>query len=271
MYKQPGRNDKCPCMSGKKYKNCCINQTERDKWLKENLNAQYIDSIYIMNDLVLNSKKLARYFQDKLPLIQKPIIWLCNPNLNANMRSINIEDMYGIIIKKVPVASKDYFDIAHEIGHLVLGEQGYPFSRVIDGDQRKVYLGSILTNTIIDPIINKEVVKYGFSFDEYMNKALEIQIPILQGYPQEFMLHTFDRHFVKCLLIEKILEWDLFKENRINPFEELCKQKYPNIYSETLSTISYIREIGIDTQEKVRNILNKILLDNSMNNIIQII
>jgi uncharacterized protein len=26
MNKKPGRNDPCPCGSGKKYKNCCINE-----------------------------------------------------------------------------------------------------------------------------------------------------------------------------------------------------------------------------------------------------
>ena len=31
MRDEPGRNDPCPCGSGKKFKKCCINKTE-DEW-----------------------------------------------------------------------------------------------------------------------------------------------------------------------------------------------------------------------------------------------
>lgn len=35
--KLPGRNDKCPCGSGKKYKNCCM---EIDKKIIKNINKE---------------------------------------------------------------------------------------------------------------------------------------------------------------------------------------------------------------------------------------
>lgn len=38
-YKKIGRNDKCPCGSGKKYKNCCMNTNEYEG-LKEIKNAK---------------------------------------------------------------------------------------------------------------------------------------------------------------------------------------------------------------------------------------
>lgn len=266
-----GRNDLCPCMSGKKYKKCCISERERDKFLKEQLNSQYIDGKYILEDLLGKSSILNKYIIEKFKKIHKPIIWLLNPELNANMRSISFGDAHGIIVKEVPIKQEDYFDVAHEIGHIILGELGYPMSNVKDGDTRKTYLSTILTNTVIDPIINKELKKYGFDFNSYMDKGIKIQVPILEDNPKEENLHIYDKHFLKCLVIEKILEWDLFDEQRDNPFEIICKDKYPTIYKEALKEIEYIRNLGTDTPEKVRIILSKILKDNMMENTIEII
>lgn len=225
----------------------------------------------MINDLISNSEILDRYFQDKLLLINKPIIWLLNPKLDANMRSIDLKDMYAIIVKEVPVKEKDYFDIAHEIGHLIFGEQGYPMTRPKDNDPNKRFLGTILTNTVMDPKINSNLISYGFNFIEYLNKNISGQIPTLQNYPNEYMLNLFDKHFIKCLLIEKILEWDMLEEDIINPFECICKEKYPNIYLETLEETKFVREIGIDTPEKVRIIIKRILDNNQMSGFIEVI
>ena len=33
-----GRNDPCPCGSGKKFKNCCYDKAKKKKWLGETTN-----------------------------------------------------------------------------------------------------------------------------------------------------------------------------------------------------------------------------------------
>lgn len=266
-----GVNDLCPCMSGKKYKKCCMRNHEFVDVFEKQIGAKYIDSNFMFNSLANNSPLLQKYFLDKLPSIHGKIYWGLNPNLNSNMRSMSSENEYIIIIKQIPIKEDDYFDVAHEIGHIIFGEQGYPSGRVKDGDLQKTYLCTILLNTIMDVKVNEEVVKYGFDFKEYMNKAISIQIPVVKKYPNELQLHLFDRHFLKCLLIEKILEWKFFFDNTINPFVELYKIKYPNIYNETLEDIKYINELGINTPDKVRNILNKLLEENHMSQYIEII
>ena len=35
-YKKIGRNDKCPCGSGKKYKNCCLESGKYEKYIVKN-------------------------------------------------------------------------------------------------------------------------------------------------------------------------------------------------------------------------------------------
>lgn len=214
---------------------------------------------------------MYRYLVENLTKLKEPVIWLHNPRLDANMRSLYIEGYHIVIIKNMPICENDYFDIAHEIGHLLLGELGYPRSNIVDGDKNKTYLGTSLTNTILDPKINKEVIKYGFDFIAYINKSIDIQIPIIQRYPEENMLHKYDKHFLKCLLIEKILEWDIFEDGINNPFEDLYKIKYPSIYKQTVREISFIREVGVDTPEKAKVILERILKNNEMDDVIKVI
>lgn len=266
-----GRNDDCPCMSGKKYKKCCMNNLEMINFFKKELNAQYIDGQYMIKNLLNGSDLLRNYLNDTLPSLKKPIIWLCNPQLNSNMRSIGFEETHGIIVKKVPINYEDYIDIAHEIGHLLLSEQNFPSSSPVDNDFNKMYLCTILNNTVLDPLINAKIKNYGFDFEGYMNKGIKIQIPIIKGYPVESILHKYDKHFLKCLLIEKVLEWRLLDKNINNPFIDEYKNKYPNIYEEAMDTIKYIDSIGYDNPDKVRLILNKILKDNMMENTIEII
>ena len=38
VYKKVGRNDACPCQSGKKYKNCCLTKIQKKLWEQENYN-----------------------------------------------------------------------------------------------------------------------------------------------------------------------------------------------------------------------------------------
>lgn len=266
-----GRNDYCPCRSGKKYKNCCINQVDRDKFLKDTLNAQYIDFNYMIGELMSSSQLLYEYLCDNLRWIRKPIMWLHNPDLKGNMRSLQLgDDTYAILLKEIPVNKNDYFDLAHEIGHLVLSESGYPSCSIIGNDSKKGYLASVLNNVILDPIINRQLKQYGFDFRAHIEKSIKIQVPVVKSYQEEEKLHKYDRHFLKCLLIQKILDWNLLDDDIENPFEEIYKQKYPTIYNEALEIIQYIKSLEWNTPQIASEILNKIIKDNDMTDTIQI-
>lgn len=266
-----GRNDKCPCMSGKKYKNCCAKEKERDRFLLDNLNSTYIDLEYVINTLEIDGA-LYKFLKYNLLKLKNGLMVVVNPQLDAGMRSVSLEDSLNIImVKKVPIRKEDNFDFAHEIGHFILAEQGYPASRVLDNDQRKAYLGITLTNAIMDPLVNDIVLKYDFDFESYMLKGKKVQLPIFENGAKENELHLYDRHFLKCLLIEKLNEWKMFNINQENSFEIICKEKYPNIYKEAMDFIRHSEEFGYDSPEKVRALLNKLLNDNKMDDVIMII
>lgn len=264
-----GRNDPCPCRSGNKYKNCCLNKKDMIDFFKVNFNSQYIDNSYMLKSLTSMPSKLTEFLVHELPKIRGEIIWLFNPKLDSRMRSVNIEGLNGIIFKEIPISEEYYFDLAHELGHIILGEQGYPMGFIKDNDMRKTYLATILMNTVMDPLVNKYVNRYGFDFEEYMKKGIRIQLPIIDRYSQENNLHTYDRYFLVCLIIEKIQDWKLVNDNE-SEFESKFKYKYPNLYREAKEIVDEIENLNIVSPEEAREILTKILDKYNMNNIVGI-
>ena len=152
----------------------------------------------------------------------------------------------------------------------MLSESGYPSCSIIGNDPKKGYLASVLNNVILDPIINRQLKQYGFDFRAHIEKSIKIQVPVVKSYQEEEKLHKYDRHFLKCLLIQKILDWNLLDDDIENPFEEIYKQKYPTIYNEALEIIQYIKSLEWNTPQIASEILNKIIKDNDMTDTIQI-
>jgi len=56
MAKKTGRNDPCPCGSGKKYKNCCLGKEQKTRGVK-----------WEDNPVFINSKEVRRYFLNAIP------------------------------------------------------------------------------------------------------------------------------------------------------------------------------------------------------------
>lgn len=141
-------NDKCPCMSGKKYKFCCFKRQEFLEEIKAITGGDYIDTNYILSDVTKNSILLKDYLDKVHPLINMSIVFAVNKNLDANMRSMGSDDKTTgiIVIREVPIKQKDYFDLAHEFGHLLTVKNGYPIVRITKG--MPAAIGTAFTNTI---------------------------------------------------------------------------------------------------------------------------
>ena len=58
-----GRNDKCPCGSGKKYKNCCMLKDEKDK-LYTNEMGQYIKAEKLMAEMIMKHIRSKENVED---------------------------------------------------------------------------------------------------------------------------------------------------------------------------------------------------------------
>ena len=83
MFKKLGRNDKCHCKSGKKYKQCCINKDDSEKATKkELLTKQYNDGHEITSDVT----EMYDYFTEKYPTFK--IIDVTNVLTSTSYRPI---------------------------------------------------------------------------------------------------------------------------------------------------------------------------------------
>jgi hypothetical protein len=123
----------------------------------------------------------------------------------------------------------------------------------------------------MDPIVNRLLYQNGFDLSKYLRKGIRIQMPYVRENQIESMLHPYDRHWLKCLVIEKLLEWEIIKDENINnKFEEFYIEHYPNILREAREFIIYIKSIGTNTPGNAFTILNKLIIENHVDNFIKL-
>lgn len=258
------RNALCPCHSGLKYKKCCLMNPDRIE-AAQSLNSQYIDRDYLLTNLRERSDCMAR-FLDALPKQLTDLLWIfINPSLNANMRSMAGYGHLVILIRQFPILDEDFFDFAHEIGHFVLILNNYPGCRVLSGDLRMASLATVLTNTIMDPLVNQLVVKHGFNFAEYIQKSFRIQ---LQGLKFPTPNTIEDRHMVRCLCIEKMLEWRILEIPLENLFLPVFEQYHPNEYKFAVNFVESIDLDRLNDPNYVHEILSQLIHENQMQDIL---
>ena len=254
------RNAPCPCHSGLKYKKCCLMNPERNN-AAASLNAQYIDSNYVLADLRKRSPVMSS-FLDVIPKQITDHLWVfINPQLNSNMRSAAIYGHFVIIIRQLPIADDDFFDFAHEIGHFILALKNYPSCSITSGNLSLISLATVLTNTIMDPLVNQLVVQHGFDFDTYIQKSFRIQ---LNGLKFPTPNNIKDRHMLRCLCIEKILEWRLLNIPFDNLFLPVFEQYHPNEYMFAVDFINRIDLQQLGDPKYVKQILSQLIHENQM-------
>ena len=119
----------------------------------------------------------------------------------------------------------------------------------------------------MDPIINRDLHNSGVDIVEYMQDAIKIQAPdIMFGYPEYNRLNKYQKNHIKCLLIEKIQEWDIIKNVIPNMFVEIADKKYKKLLVESRTFVKKIKAIGTNNPEKCRKLLNMLIIENNMEN-----
>ena len=64
-----GRNDSCPCLSGKKFKNCCDKTGIWEDLGEQGLN--YFDESYALSDLLQHDSIFAKFYYNERGKINK--------------------------------------------------------------------------------------------------------------------------------------------------------------------------------------------------------
>ena len=81
----------------------------------------------------------------------------------------------------------------------------------------------------------------------------------------------YQKNHIKCLLIEKIQEWDIIQNAIPNTFVEIADKKYKRILVESRNFVKKINAIGTNNPEKCKKLLNMLIKENNMENEILIV
>jgi hypothetical protein len=267
-----GRNMPCPCMSGKKYKVCCMEIQP----LLDEFSINKIDENYLFKDILYDGTFL-KFLKNERVKVKGHIIWGSEEALTSKARCFTVngetENLYVIKFRKTPIEIKDVFIPAHELQHVLCNEQGFPGIQLNEkfiGNVAYETLASVIANSIADPIVNKKILKnYDFDFTSYYMEQLNTQIPMIKQFPAN-ELRNEGKIFLISLYVEKMLDWEHVKTNEGNEFLFTFNNRYPFLINEANNTLDTIKEVGFDTPDKVTYIYNYLIDKYNLRNVFKI-
>jgi|GEM_PF-3590532 len=277
MKEEIGRNDLCPCKSGKKYKRCCMDNIK----IIESIPYPTFDEAFLLKDIIDYSVEFKNFYNSERSKIKEKIYWCLDVNLRASARTGAIEiPGFGykrvIILKQIPLSYRDSFEIAHEIQHTICASEGYPstgLTEIGSRDPNNMQYASILVNTLADPIVNNDLAQHGFNLWEYYDFISEIQ--------KKGMLNSLSKasdvkqkFYRICFYIQKYFDWELAES--INPRGEnefllWYANKFPQIVEESIDIIAWIKNTGYNTPIQCREIYNGLIKKYEMDSILTVI
>ncbi len=123
MAKKIGRNDPCPCGSGKKYKQCCLNKVEEN----HPLFGKIVSETFVLSNILKESKEFSTFYQKERANISTPVIWTHDLSLPIGINGKASSSSTGekvIRLRTVPAALEDAFLVAEELTHIILHIEG---------------------------------------------------------------------------------------------------------------------------------------------------
>ena len=152
------------------------------------------------------------------------------------------------------------------------GEKGYPRAVLVNGEYANAERATIISNAVMDPLINRDLHNAGLDIVEYMQDAIKVQATELMfGYPEYSKLDKYQRNHIKCLLIEKIQEWDIIRNAIPNMFVEIADKKYKRILMESRNFVKRINATGTNNPEKCKKLLEMLTKENNISDEILIV
>jgi len=153
-----GRNDPCPCGSGKKYKACCMQkkqQTDIIPW-------PTFPEDFVISELLKSSPEFSAFYSAERRKITKPLNWVRDLSLPVGIdyRSTRLSNGTQVIrLRRVPAILENAMKIAHELQHLVLDYEGFVNTGAMVQYET---VSSSLNSMIHDPLVNSRLKVYGF-------------------------------------------------------------------------------------------------------------
>lgn len=170
MKEEVGRNDPCPCGSGKKYKYCCLRKRRQFDVIPWPTFPEDI----VIGELLRSSKEFLTFYQRERGKIAGTVIWAQDLSLpkGIDYRSTRLPTGAQVIrLRRVPASLEDTMKIAHELQHLVLDTEGFPLTGAPPEFET---VSSTLNSMVHDPLVDQRLKAYGFDlWHDYQSELME--------------------------------------------------------------------------------------------------
>jgi len=263
-----GRNEPCPCGSGKKYKKCCLGKIEpRNPFASRSLAEE------VALGPLMQSDRFKKFYEIERPKIIKPITWTHDPNLpdGVNYRCTRSHNGEQIIrLKHVPISINEDMEIAHELLHLIVDAEGFP--NVGYTDQRFENLGASISSMVHDVLVDARLAAYGLDMAQKYKKEIidsRRQLNKISNAPTDRLgqLLWIFNYTSKLLDYEVAIKYAGPFEDDFQPWFE---EKYPSIAQESHKLVETVNIIGFNTPSKMTALFSSILILFSVNQVLSI-
>lgn len=263
-----GRNDPCPCGSGKKYKKCC---ETKDTHLAE-LPFPTIPEQEAISNLLNESPNFRQLYESERRKISKPIYWGEDPTLKDGItgRSSRGQRGYKLMhLARAPAHISEAVDVAHELLHFVLDAEGFPLA--ISSSPELYNVATVLSSLPSDQLIDQRLI--GFGFDVYEKYRLERASTIAQlanrPYPPSARLENLEW---KIKYAGHVIDWEHFckQHEAVDEFQSMFDEKYPEVASAGKELVAIIRENDYETPGNMALLFKRTVLFLGLENDIDI-
>lgn len=249
-----GRNDPCPCGSGKKYKKCCMLGASMGSSHVPSFAKRILDERPAFALLNEGSVAFRRYYEEVRPHLPDFIVVhdLSIP-VGVRARTTHIDGQSYLRLRTNVCPVEDAGLIAHELGHLLQDAEGFPSVSGLNDHPAAAALNSALR----DPLIDAALCSYGF--DRRLDRLAEIeeskrQLENLSCVPVDA---AGKAHWVANCLGHVLAQHILGEDAAETEFLEWFSGRYPHILDEARVVADVVISIGFDTPKKMFTALDE--------------
>ncbi len=269
-----GRNDYCPCNSGKKYKDCCF-----EKYVVGPLpNLKFYPENFVIGKLLF-SPHFSKFYEIERPKIAHTLYWSEISKKQSGDRAQLLSHLdaekrisYNVILlQRIPASLHDQFSVAHELTHIIFDIDGFSGIRPKGFPEEPLKVGTIsysnkrklagsVSSIFTDVQVNSFLADYGFDWASHLSKDMKQTIEGLKNW------HSSDNKYNRLLLashfVSNALEYEIIHGDDkfgLTSYYKIFLTNFSQIVRDGDEIVDMINEIGYDTSEKHKIIYQNIL------------
>jgi len=251
-----GRNDPCPCGSGKKYKRCCMTKGRSEIGRSH----APLSEEEILAPLLAANKSFQKFYESERPGIGVRIQWERDTSLPPGIDFHVTRSCTGdarIRLRRFPPQPTDAVTVAHELVHLVLDSRGFPAI----GGQRFEKISSAINSMVHDPHVFRILLEYGLdpypAFRQDIDRAKRTLERESQSPTGRFGQLLWSVNCVSQVLESRVLGKSA--EALANRFLSWFNARYPDLAPMNDKLLLLVEETGFDTPASMRELLAGII------------